>query len=99
MKSLSVMFAFILLAVAQVASADWDRDHGRDRDPGRGNLHYVYAGQAPGPIHGSPWGYNYCGTETPNYCNYYGEQCYINTGYWWDNANQENWFNVYRCEY
>lgn len=64
-----------------------------------GGLHYEWAGQAPGPIHGSPYGYNYCGTENPGACNYSGQMCYINTGYWWDSSRGENWFNIYRCQY
>lgn len=60
---------------------------------------WQYDGQRQGPIHGSPWGINYCGTEYPQYCDYYqrGQVCYVNNGYWWDNVRQVNWFNTYRC--
>ena len=60
---------------------------------------WQWSGQKAGPIHGSPWGVNYCGTENPGYCQPYqrGQECYINSGYWWDNSRQVNWFNVYQC--
>jgi len=28
-------------------------------------------------------GINYCGTEYPQQCYYYGQLCYVNNGYWW----------------
>lgn len=88
----------------------YGRGHGRgrgDHDRGRGRGYYrtwQYAGQISAPIHGAPnaWhpGVNYCGTEYPGgySCYRYGERCYVNQGYWWDNSRGHNWFNYFVCQ-
>ncbi len=108
-KIAAVLCLLVVSFTALSASASyWDRDHrrpghGRDQGrtgpnhPGHGYGTWQYDGQRSGPIHGSPWGINYCGTENPQHCYQRVTLCYINSGYWWDNVNQVNWFNVYRC--
>ena len=56
-----------------------------------------YDGQRPGPAGGSPYGYNYCGTENMNMqqCGQPGFSCYINSGYYWNGS--QNMFNIYTC--
>lgn len=94
MSSIKALVAISVLVLSPLAFAQWGGNN-----PGWGRqLQYQYAGQKPGPAHGSPYGLNYCGTEYPSWCNYYGQECYVNNGYWWDNARQVNWFNYYRCQ-
>ncbi len=105
-KIAAVLCLLVVSFTALSASAGyWEAErrppgHGRPGHPGHPGLGWgtwQYDGQRSGPIHGSPWGINYCGTENPQYCYRRGEVCYVNNGYWWDNANQVNWFNTYRC--
>ena len=104
LKIVSVLCMLAMSLTSLSASAGyWDRG-GRSRGPGHGGGHghhhyysWQYDGQAAGPIHGSPYGINYCGTEYPQQCYQYGAKCYVNNGYWWDNSRQVNWFNTFRC--
>lgn len=99
-KIAAVLFMFAISFTALSASAgQWDRGNRRPvpNYPGYGSATWQYDGQRSGPINGSPWGVDYCGTEYPQYCSYRGSLCYVNNGYWWDNINKVNWFNVYRC--
>lgn len=101
LKTLATSFCMLALSfMAFTASADYWGGHRSQPGPAYGYGRWQYAGQRSGPNHGSPWGINYCNTESPQYCQPWerGQLCYINSGYWWDNANQCNWFNVYQCQ-
>ena len=94
-----ILCVLVLSLAAYTASADQSaQSHARPN-----GLQWRYAGQISAPENGSPpaWhpGVNYCGTEYPQNCYNYGERCYTNNGYWWDNGNQCNWFNYYECRW
>lgn len=110
MKFFKLLFAAIALSLVaaqagalEIANPAWGFGGPGHGGPGSNygyNGRWQYAGQVSAPNHGSPavHGINYCGTESPGWCNQRGALCYTNSGYWWDNRNQCNWFNYYRCQ-
>lgn len=106
--SLALAFAGITAGAEQYQSTQYDRPgYGRGHgghNPGRPGpgyrLSWQYAGQISAPKNGAPGNWhniNYCGTEYPRECWNYGNTCYVNNGYWWDQSRGHNWFNYYEC--
>lgn len=93
---LAAVLGFSALTIEAKAWNNWPQPQPNNwNQPG-----WWYNGQRQAPNHGTPPGINYCGTENPGgSCQYWqrGQECYVNNGYWWDNNNHVNWFNVYQC--